>query len=86
MTLWAFRIRAGFFTIAVDSGFVVQMVHADSSRIVRRLLSYDTKDTVYSAFNLSVSGIISALLAGQENAKVVWWRTDDLTRSFAEND
>lgn len=75
-----------FFTIAVDSGFVVQMVHADSSRIVRRLLSYDTKNTVYSAFNLSVSGIISALLAGQESAKVVWWRTDDLTRSFMENE
>lgn len=75
-----------FFTIAVDSGFVVQMVHADSSRIVRRLLNYDTKDTVYSAFNLSASGIISALIAGQENAKVVWWRTDDLTRSFAENE
>ncbi len=75
-----------FFTIAVDSGFVVQMVQADSSRIVRRFLSYDTKDTVYSAFNLSASGIISALLAGQENAKVVWWRTDDLARSFAENE
>lgn len=75
-----------FFTIAVDSGFVVQMVHAESSRIARRFLSYNMKDTVYSAFNLSVSGIISALLATQENAKVVWWRTDDLTRSFEEKE
>lgn len=73
-----------FFMISVDSGSVVQMVNFQNGRILRRHLGYDTSDTVYSAFSLSESGIISALLAGRENAKVVWWRTDDLARSIAE--
>lgn len=73
-----------FFMISVDSGCVVQMVNVQNGRILRRHLGYDVADTVYSAFSLSESGIISALLAGREKAQVVWWRTDDLARSIAE--
>lgn len=73
-----------FFMISVDSGCVVQMVNFQNGRILRRHLGYDTADTVYSAFSLSESGIISAILAGREKAKVVWWRTDDLARSISE--
>lgn len=74
-----------FFMISVDSGCVVQMVNFQNGRILRRHLGYDTAGTVYSAFSLSETGIISAILAGRENAKVVWWRTDNLARSIAED-
>ena len=71
-----------FFTIALDSGCMVQMLHPESGRIVRRLLNYDAKNVVYSSFAFSDSGIISALLAGHDKARVVWWRTDALAENY----
>ncbi len=71
-----------FFTITVDSGCMVQMVQPDGGRTIRRQLNFDTKNLVYSSFDLSENGIISALLAGHDKATVVWWRTDALTEQF----
>lgn len=67
-----------FFSIALDSGCMIQMVNMESGRIIRRQLNFDAKDIVYSSFSLSPSGIISALLAQRDSAKVVWWRADAL--------
>ena len=67
-----------FFMISLDTGCMAQAIDLDSGRVIRRHLNYDAKNVVYSAFSLSPSGIISALLAERDSAKVVWWRTDSL--------
>ena len=67
-----------FFSIALDSGCMVQMLDFESGRMQRRHLNFDAKSVVYSSFDLSPDGIISALLAERDKAKVVWWRTDAL--------
>lgn len=67
-----------FFSIALDSGCMIQMLDVESGRVMRRQLNYDAKNVVYSSFSLSPSGIISALLAERDKAKVVWWRADTL--------
>ena len=67
-----------FFMIALDSGCMVQMLPLDGGRVIKRHLNFDSKNVVYSSFHLSPAGIISALLAQRDSAKVVWWRTDTL--------
>lgn len=67
-----------FFMISIDSGCMVQMLHVESGKVIKRHLNFDNKNVVYSSFDLSPSGIISALLARREAANVVWWRTDTL--------
>ena len=67
-----------FFTICLDSGCMAQLMDVDSGRVIRRKLNYDARNVVFSAFSLAPSGIISALLAEREKAKVVWWRADSL--------
>ena len=71
-----------FFTITLDSGCMLQMVHAETGRVVRRLLNYDAKNVLYSSFSFSGTGIISALLAERDKARVVWWRTDELAENY----
>ncbi|MBR5097435.1 MAG: hypothetical protein IK094_10065 [Treponema sp.] len=67
-----------FFTIALESGCMVQMLNLESGRVVRRQLNFDAASVVYSSYSLSDTGIVSALLAERDKAKVVWWRTDTL--------
>lgn len=74
-----------FFMIPVESGYMVQMVHAGSSRVIKRLLDFDMDKVVYFDFDLSDTGIISALLATREKVSVVWWRTDSLTQAILKN-
>lgn len=67
-----------FFTIALDSGCMVQMMDLVSGKVVRRQLNFDAANVVYSSYSLSETGIVSALLAERDKAKIVWWRTDTL--------
>ena len=72
-----------FFFIAPDNtGYVIQMIQPNGQRIIKRHLDYNRDKTVYLNFSLSDEGIISALLATNENAQVVWWRTDTLVDSI----
>ena len=67
-----------FFSIALESGCMVQMLNLESGRVIRRQLNFDAPSVVYSSYSLSDTGIVSALLAERDKAKVVWWRTDTL--------
>ena len=71
-----------FFIVPNEEGFIVQMVQPDGQRIVKRALSVDHSRVLYYALSLNGSGIISALFVRNENAEVVWWRTDSLLASF----
>lgn len=67
-----------FFSIALESGCMVQMINLESEKVIRRQLNFDAVNVVYSSYSLSETGIVSALLAERDKAKVVWWRTDTL--------
>ena len=68
-----------FFFITADAGgFSILILRENGQKIIRRHLEVDLEHTVYHHFSLSPSGIISALLAKEEAASVVWWRTDTL--------
>ncbi|MDR2136253.1 MAG: hypothetical protein LBO76_06515 [Treponema sp.] len=44
----------------------------------RGLIRVDREELYLNSFDLSADGIISAILAGDYEAKVVWWRTDKM--------
>ena len=67
-----------FFSIAVDNGYMIEMVHSSGSKILKRKLIFDNTKVVYHNFSLSDSGIISALLALKDKVQIVWWRTDSI--------
>lgn len=73
-----------FFITADDTGFALLMFKEDGQKAVRRHLDVDMRDIVYHDLTLSYSGIISALLAKNDKAEVVWWRTDTLIAALIQ--
>ncbi|MCI6664256.1 MAG: hypothetical protein PUH08_09220 [Treponema sp.] len=67
-----------FFIIADDTGYNIQMVQESGDTVLRRHLDLDHHTTLYHSISLSPEGIISMLLAEEDEAKVLWWRTDSL--------
>ncbi|MDR3312680.1 MAG: hypothetical protein LBS64_06080 [Spirochaetaceae bacterium] len=67
-----------YFILADETGYMLQMVHSGDQRLIKRRLAVNTQELWYYSFFLSPDGIISALLAGEKSADVVWWRLDTL--------
>lgn len=67
-----------FFIIADENEYTIQMIQENGGRILHRHLEVDHRNTLYHSISLSPEGIISMLVAEEEKAKVVWWRTDSL--------
>ena len=74
-----------FFILSTPKGFDIQMIQGDGQRILRRQLAVDRSKMLYYDFDLSDSGILSALFVKNERAEVVWWRTDSLIQSVINN-
>lgn len=71
-----------FFTIGDATGYSVLLVQPNGQKILSRHLDINPEDTLYQSFSLSHDGIISALIVKNEEAKVCWWRTDSIIKSF----
>ncbi|MGL4982966.1 MAG: LIC_12708 family protein [Treponemataceae bacterium] len=67
-----------FFVSPDDTGYMVQIIKSDNSRIIKKHLQISRDEMLYNSLSLSQEGIISALLANNFEASVVWWRTDTL--------
>lgn len=67
-----------FFGIADENGYNIQMVQENGDRVLRRHLDLDHRSILYSTLSLSPEGIISMLVAEEEEARMLWWRTDSL--------
>ncbi len=61
-----------------EGGYALEITDSRSRRSLKRLLSVSDEELAYNALALSPDGIISALLATQYEASLVWWRTDAL--------
>lgn len=67
-----------FFITPIENGYVVQIMQTNGQKILRKQLFVSDEETVYNTMSLSKEGIITALLAGNVEASVVWWRTDEV--------
>jgi hypothetical protein len=67
-----------FFSAADSGGYSLQMLHPRDQTVLKRHLDVDTAALAYYSFALSEQGILSALLAEKDGAKIVWWRTDNV--------
>lgn len=67
-----------FLSTPIPGGYGLQMLDMKSRRIYSRTLSVRDDELMYNALTLSREGILSALLAGEYEASVVWWRTDSI--------
>ena len=61
------------------------LVMNSSGRVLgRRNVVVDDKGMFYRTFHVSPEGILTALLADNDGARVVWWRSDRLMRSLIQ--
>lgn len=68
-----------FFFSAPDSGgYALLVLESGSPEQRTGFIRVDDDELAFNAFHLSEDGILSALLASDYEAKVVWWRTDRL--------
>lgn len=74
-----------FFIIKTDDGFNIEMLQNENQKILRRHFSADHSEILYNYMTLSLDGIITALYVKKDNAKVVWYRTDNLIGSIVKN-
>ncbi len=65
-----------FLSTPSESGYTLEILDSRSRRIQRRYLSIAPDELVYNALHVSSGGILSALLASDYDARIVWWRTD----------
>lgn len=71
-----------FFILSVKGGFEIEMVNIETNDVVRRKIEMNKENSLYYSLSLSADGIISALIAEEKSAKVIWWRTDKLLKAL----
>lgn len=68
-----------FLTTPQSDGYILELIDLNSNKIYTRTLTVSAEELVYNAFHLSQNGILSALIADNEQAQIVWWRTNEIT-------
>ncbi len=69
-----------FFLLSRERATQVQLMimNAEGRVLSRRMIEIPEPDLLMKSFNLTADGILSALLVGHDEARVVWWRSDRL--------
>lgn len=67
-----------FLSIPADNGYSLLVVREQSPEQRRGFIQVDNDELYFNAFNVSPDGILSGLLADDWQAKIVWWRSDNL--------
>jgi hypothetical protein len=65
-----------FLTFPVEDGYSIMILSTDPNEQRRGFIRVESEELEYNTFSISAEGILSALLATDFNAKLVWWRTD----------
>jgi hypothetical protein len=72
-----------FLYYPIETGFSILILAADGSEQQRRgIINVDNDELLYCDFDVSAEGILSALLAGNYEVKIVWWRMDKLANEM----
>ncbi|MDR2444503.1 MAG: hypothetical protein LBD44_01005 [Spirochaetaceae bacterium] len=72
-----------FFYYPIETGFSILLLATDGSDRQRRgMINVGSEELMYSTFDVSDEGILSALLAANYEVKLVWWRTDKLAQEM----
>ncbi|GMO68345.1 MAG: lipoprotein [Treponemataceae bacterium] len=74
-----------FFSTPDKTGYTLQILHPTTQRVIKRHIDVDYHNLEYYAFALSTEGILSAMLASEENVLIAWWRTDSFVDSLLNN-
>ena len=74
-----------FFIVKTEDGFTIEMIQSESQKILRRHFKANHSNIVYDTMCLSQDGILTALYLEKENARVVWYRTDNLIDAILKN-
>jgi hypothetical protein len=72
-----------FLVFPVEDGYSIMILSTDPHEQRRGFIQVKQEELQYNAFALSAEGILSALLATDFNAKLVWWRTDKFLEEIA---
>ncbi|GHT82888.1 lipoprotein [Spirochaetia bacterium] len=65
-----------FLLLPVEGGYSIMILSTEAHEQRRGFIQVKNEELQYNAFALSSEGILSALLATDFQAKLVWWRTD----------
>jgi hypothetical protein len=72
-----------FLYYPIETGFSILILSTDGSDEQRRgIINVSNDELMYCTFDVSDDGILSALLATNYEAKLVWWRTDKLANEM----
>jgi hypothetical protein len=72
-----------FLCFPVEGGYSILILSSESQEQRRGFIRVDNEELQYTTFNISAEGILSALLATDEDIRMVWWRTDELIGDIA---
>lgn len=67
-----------FFIAKNDNGFNLEIIQSESQKILRRQIAADHKNILFNSMFLSADGLLTVLYLEKDNARVVWYRTDNL--------
>ena len=67
-----------YLSTPIESGYAFELIDLKSQKKYKRNLTVENSEMMYNAFHISSKGIISALLASEDKAAVVWWRADKI--------
>jgi hypothetical protein len=65
-----------FLSLPLEGGYSILILSTDPHEQRQGFIQVDNDELQFNAFDLSSEGILSALLATDWEAKLVWWRTD----------
>jgi hypothetical protein len=76
--------EGNFFLKSREEGNIHQILILDQKGQVlrRRDITIEDSELLFSVFHVSPEGILSALLASEMGARVVWWRSDALLKGI----
>jgi hypothetical protein len=72
-----------FLYFPMEGGYSILILSSESQEQRRGFIRVNNEELQYNTFNLSVEGILSALLATDWEVRMVWWRTDELIGDFS---
>lgn len=72
------KTRWCFFMTPQDTGYALFIINFESQRAFKKNITVAPDELVYNTFHISSDGILSALLAKNDSASMVWWRADML--------